>query len=903
MAFPLDPTHLRAHLRALLLSSKESDDDSAGRIIRPLELGLFHKNLNKLYFNDYRPKSPPIPSDIPDELPVANSLRLVDKKSSSRTRRRARKAQNVQSKHNEPIRENHGSKADQNISLLKNLRESNTSNSLVITIPLDAVSPAETIGRKSSEKRALLSKLITSVPLGLGLLKNLALRSPILGDTLFDRINDLPVTLDRMSTNTSSKLSSELDLDKQLTLGSIATAEIVTPKDDVSATEKDDQQQGLSDNDTIDHGSDVTSSNSFTTDDSLSSSSSTSDMSSLSHESIHNDGSNMMYNYSVPQSHILANENALFDSPLKLKSNDTDEIPGISQGMSMDSALFPRHHGPTHQELQFFKLKDIDVLTQQKPSLLSSMINCRQGVINENPLSYFYFVSPNSENGGAEGDAKQTNIDVFVPPKMVCVLKEVPVVASSSVFDSIGYFLSQVILTEEFKKMKNDESFINPNNWRMELIDSDGDLYDSTFGVLDRTRLLASYNCPRYLAICQVTNPIEIEKNNKQTPLPLEFKQHLEAYRQRAADVNLPGVHDPNLGKLPDNSVQIQVAAVPNQKQEYIKIFVPASMQVGGLYELICGQYQVNSAEYKLVGIDNTQIRRDVFMSDLIIDLKANDGQEISLESTSKIEDLGMFTFKLVPASKQIVKLMLNVGSEIDTQIKAGITPESSSLGQSGITPPVPETLKISTNISKSTEPSTKMSSYSTKQNKRRSSKIAELLFDNHNFDDQFKSKSPDIPTSVNTVYYKWKVFRKKPPLLNRIEKSLIIDGDYIHIVPPDDLNLKKTSSEVLYGGSHSENKHHHHYLHHYNYSKYYNDTMMKTSSFHVSQIIKLKHFKKGKNPLQFKIVVEKESEQGGKDVVIQKKYDLEAESEDQMKDMMKKIEWAWKSYERSVAT
>lgn len=901
MAFPLDPTHLRAHLRALLLLSKEGDDDSASRIIRPLELGLFHENLNKLYFNEYRPKSPPIPDDIPDDAPGENPLRLTNKKSSSRSRRRARKSQNTQEKHNDQTREKQKNDAEGQPAILQmDLREYNTSNSLVLTIPLDAVSPSETIAERSNEKRTLLSKLFNSAPLNLGTLKKLLeLRSPTLGDTLFDQISDLPVVLSRMRTNTS-KFSSEHDLDKQLILGSIATAEIVTPKDGLATAEESDKN-------TIEQESDVTSSNSYTSDDSLPSSSS-SDMSSFSDESIRNEGSNMMYNYSVPESHILANENALFASPHKLNTEHADGVSRAGPGMNAltsgaSSLSFGKQQDAVHVDLQFHKLRDEEIVKEEKHSLLSSMISNRQGVINENPLSYFAFVSPDAASGRPESDTKQTKIDVFVPPRPECVLQEVSIVTTASIFDCIGYFVSQVILTKEYEEMKNDESFINPNNWRMELIDSDGDLYDSTFGVLDRSRLLSSYNCPRYLAICQVTNPIEIEKNNKQTPLPLEFKQHLEAYRERAANLSQRNTdfYERDLGALPDDSVQVQVADVPNQKQEYIKIHVPATMQIGGLFELICGQYQVNPTEYKLVGIDSTHIRREIFMSELISDVKAQEGQEIALESTSKIEDLGMFTFRLVSSTKQIVKLMLNVAVDSETQIRAGITPESSSLIQSAITPPPPETLKISTTIGKS-QASAKLATKPAPLKKRRNSKITELLFDNHNFDDQFKSKSPDIPTAVNTVYFKWKVFRKKPPLLNRIEKSLIIDGDYIHIVPPDDVNLKKTASEAMYGGSHSENKHHHHYLHHYNYSKYYNDTMMKTSSFHVSQIIKLKHFKKGKNPLQFKIVVEKETDQGGKEAVIQKKYDLEAENDVQLKDMIKKIEWAWKSYERSLA-
>lgn len=915
MAFPLDPIHLRAHLRALILSHHEDTPESAARLIRPLELGLFHDELNDLYFHNIRPLSPPIPYDITEDAPALEATsRLTHRRVDSKAKRKIRKSRNVASKLDPPLEtppefnpqfealtpENHNASS----SLINTIPLKSVSTvplGSVSTAPLDSVNTAESIGKKSKDKRHSLSKLFAAGPSLLGVaLKKPEVKSPTL-PTDDTHMFDPPVALAKLNTNLSRSSAEGLDL--HLILGSIETAQIITPQDPTP-------RQDLSDDDTIERvdDSELTSTNSIgshsnSSEESINSSISGSS-SGFSQESRSHGGSNIMYNYSVPQSYLLAeNSDALFSSSLKHSHEQIQEMGhggGMKAGgpdlkMNVDGL----HSDGKREEFVFEKVSDLSKVRSKNQSLLSSMISSRQDVIFENPLSYFSFVDPQTP----DVNVKQTTIDVFVPPKLTPVLKNVSVTTNVSVFDCIGYFISQVLNTDEFKEKKSDDLFIDPNTWRMELTDSDGELYDSTFGVLDRTRLLASYNYPKYLALCRITNPSEIAKNNKQTPLPLEFKQNIETFKQRAAASSTAAQPaDQNLGALPENSVEVEIQDIPERRKDVIKLFVSPSMQIGGLFDLICRQYQVDQAQYKLVGLDVTYIRKDLYMSELISDVKAQEGQELSLESTATIEELGMHTFKLVPSSKQVVKLMLNVASEgeVGISLKAGITPDPSSFIQSSITPPRRSSMQ-DTPRRRPPKEENPSAGFGTQENKEKF-KATELIFDGHTFDDQFKNKSPDIPTTINTVYFKWKVFRKKPPLLNRIEKSLIIDGDYIHIAPADDVSLKKTSNDVLYGGSHSESKHHHHYLHHYNYSKYYNDTMMKTSSFHVSQIIKLKHFKKSKYPLQFKIVVEKDTEQGGKEAVIQKKYDLEAESEEQLKDMMRKIEWVRKSYGRTMA-
>lgn len=892
MAFPLDPTHLRAHLRALLLSN-DAENETVSSVIRPLELGLFHDDLNKLYFQEFRSVSPPIPYDINEKVPVAKlTIRLSHRRGESRTKRKQRKQRDSlpQVTENKSVNPTGGQ------------ARANTSNSLVNTILLDSEGPVESVEKKHKEKQATFSKLFAAGPSILGQLKKQESKGPQSPTFTSDVISSTSLDLSRTNTITS-RISSNPGLDRILSLGSIETGRPSLQNEDITENE-------ISDNDTIERitNSDATSSNNFDS-TSYSSSGSLRSSSSLNssdsqvprfdQKSLRSGNSNMMYNYSVPESYLLArNNDMLFGTSLQGQQMHAEGSESqVSNSKLQNSETKDLLAGDTifakQDIIHFEKKPPSDLVQSSKQSVLSSLINFRQEVINENPLAYFSFVSPES----LDSEVKTGIIDVFVPPKTTPLLKCVSVITSVSIFDCIGYFISQIISTEEFSQEKNDKAFMDPNSWRMELIDSDGDLYDSTFGVLDRTRLLSSYNCPKFLGLCRVTNTAELAKNAKQTPLPLDFRQNLDAYQQHASALSkqvTETLPDQGMIMISENSVEIQVRDVPNQRKGFIKMFVSPKMQVGGLFDMICRQYQVNQSEFKLVGVDVTHIPTDIYMSDLISDARSREGQEIDLESASTVDELGIFIFKLVPASKQIEMSSVITGGGFS--LRAGITPDLNSFIQSGITPPKPGLSRV---YQKEEISSTAKNAIGTKEIKTRL-RASEFIFDNHNFDDQFRNKSPVIPPAINTVYFKWKVFRKKPPLLNRIEKSLIIDGDYIHIVPADDVNLKKTSNDVLYG-SHSESKHHHHYLHHYNYSKYYNDTMMKTSSFHVSQIVKVKKLKRSKNPLLFKIVIEKDTDHGGKDAVIQKKYDLEAENEESLKEMLRKIEWVHHSYERST--
>ncbi|SGZ51703.1 CIC11C00000000673 [Sungouiella intermedia] len=75
MAFPFEPTQLRAQLRAFALSTND-DTQTACRIVKPLVLGLYYDQYNQEYLKDFRSVSPPIPSELPPDVGKSVPLQL-----------------------------------------------------------------------------------------------------------------------------------------------------------------------------------------------------------------------------------------------------------------------------------------------------------------------------------------------------------------------------------------------------------------------------------------------------------------------------------------------------------------------------------------------------------------------------------------------------------------------------------------------------------------------------------------------------------------------------------------------------------------------------------------------------------------------------------------------------------
>lgn len=919
MAFPFEPTQLRAQLRAFAVSSTD-DGGTAQRIVKPLVLGLFHHEYNDAYLQYFRPHSPPIPVEMPvgavegeNQLGHRKRLRKPPPEDDLGTRSKERNAprdrrsrESKTDKEKDKKKETINSEKDRQdavrtspfsrrVSAGSSTIDEEISDSLVTTIP---VQPRRSGSKKPRDKLKILPKLFqksekhpesvdSDSSSGQISLHTEELMATPTGSTIYSSSVSVAGT-----TRKQDLVDDELELAAEMENDRPPNAEEAPPSLITAFDESVDDN--TVDDDIIENELSDTSTDSAFTD--------------IEADSMLDTGS--LYEYTVPESYMLESAQLKFTGKPKRRRAKTrselllgksekalpsDSLYASTNILSKSSTrldrvpLLPRKSSFTFEKM--YNAVQAPVETQLN---LSKLIDSRYQLSNVNPLNYYTFVSSEAADG-----VKQAKIDIFVPPSMKPVLKDMAFLANVAVTDCIGCILLALLKMPEYKD-KIDGNFINPNNWRLELIDEDGELYDSTFGVLDRTRLLASYNCPNLLALCRVTNPVEFASNNKQSPLPLEFKQNLELYVRRleskaavSSDFSPSGPQD-----LHADSIEVKVCRLPNTSSEtFISFFVSSKLTVEQLIDHISRLYHIDPLRYRLAEMVPKKQK-----STMLIDEDEKDVWRPT-HNSDVLGDLQLQKFQLVPNPAQHVKLL--VDSKPNGLFETGITPlPSSTFAQQGITPTV-TTLegKFQEMAVEKKEPAapTKPETARKSSSSRRTSSKDVL-----NLGDIIHGKGPQLPATLNTIYFKWKVFRKKSPILNRIEKALIIDGDYIHLAPTDDTNWRKNPYDNPFSQSTNNNSgtatsnHHHHYLHHYNYSKYYNDSMMKTSSFHITQIIKLKQYKQSKNPNHFKIVIKKENEQGAKESAVRKKYDLEAENVAQCEEIIEKIKWALQVYNAS---
>lgn len=558
--------------------------------------------------------------------------------------------------------------------------------------------------------------------------------------------------------------------------------------------------------------------------------------------------------------------------------------------------------------------KQNENINQPRNSKLSMLIQSRCKSSNINPLNYYTFASSYIDS------IHKASLNIYVPPSNSPVITNLNINDNVAVSDCIGYILLKLSTMSEFSN-KDDSSLMNPNRWRLELVDEDGENYGS-FGILDRTRLLSSYNNPRDIALCEITDEAEIIKNEKQAPLPMEFRQNLLAHEKKQASSSVNSKRNSLLVNGKDETIELKILRNFNdtlQTSDYSLIFISARALMGQVLDEFCAENELDSSRYELREIllrevpghnhithKHLQPENTLLQGNLRTDMGPTVFERKGiLKSTDSVLELESNTLELVPSD--VMQSMVAQEYVNDHSLaNMAITPSESTNTLPLITPPAKQmedkfqTLNIANEMKLN-------ASIRTRKDPRRNTteSIRRTINSNKYLDDIIRGKNPLLPTNINTIYFTWKVWRKKPTILNKIEKTLIIDGDYIHLTPSDVMVWKKNPSENPFLSNqqnHSQSHHYHHYLHHYNYSNYYNTLMMKTSSFHITQITKLKQYKNSKNPNHFKIVIKKhvDGSTNAKDSSIKKKYDLEAANVDECEEIIKKIKWVLQVYSMS---
>lgn len=529
--------------------------------------------------------------------------------------------------------------------------------------------------------------------------------------------------------------------------------------------------------------------------------------------------------------------------------------------------------------LSFAKVEP-KVSDTNRASNLSSMIHSRFKSTTVNPLNYYLFV----DGLVSANSSRATQLNVFLPPKTSPTLNNLSIDRNVSIADCIGFILLNLLKLPEVSEL-NDPSFLNPNFWRLELVDEDGENYGS-FGVLDRSRTFSSYNNPKDLALCRVKDVVEIDRNETLSPLPIEFRQNLTAFEQKKKSIDQSGDEVSKVDLLV-SVFEYDNSGIPQK----VPFKAPRNYTMGQVLKEFCVQRGLITTEYRFKVVESGGTK-----SRYVKDVELCGALHLTI-------------LELVPSDTKF-NLIIDT-EEKNSQIQPTTSPDifPANLTAPNITPyndglaAKMRDIKLETSaaatLSKSEQVKSKQQLKSTKSQK-------ETLASNKYLDDILQGNNPQLPTNINSIYFKWKVLKnnnkmKKMKIKTFTEKNFIIDGDYIHITPPDDLMLKNIGESVAHNQPLNFNQHHTYHNLNQQLNRVSNKQLTKTYSFHITQILKVKQY--SKHPNHFRIIVQRQQADGengsnSKDPL--KKFYLVSESEAECSEIINKLNWVLQAYKLS---
>lgn len=455
-------------------------------------------------------------------------------------------------------------------------------------------------------------------------------------------------------------------------------------------------------------------------------------------------------------------------------------------------------------------------------SQLSEMIYKKYKAENSDPLEHFLFVS--GENISNRFDV--INMTVYLPQDNTLKLK---IRKTVTVFEAIGFILFNV--TKQFPKMlKKNKALRNPNKWCLKLIDDDGEPYEGSFGLMDRTKVVSSYGEDE-VALIEVSD-VEFQSNEIKTPLPVseaELGGSGTPSPSKSNAIKQTNYFTSIIPKIDNNikdaaTVKLEIYKYPaNEDSSFTALEFPLTAKLN----------EILLKYTKMKGLDPNDYQLKVSGEDYVLDL--NDSVS-SLDGSYRLEILT----KRKTRELQLKKKKILDNSTLPT-INSNLTPQSLMVANE-----LPNESDKPQPQSQRPQPQS-LGKPAVQRRHSFSSKQFSSSFSKHGISSSFKNmnnsrgslRTPEdsmLPNAVTADYRKYTVWRRLPmSFINRHERSFAIDGEYVYILPKD--------------------------------GKIWYDTNFKTRTFHVSQIVSCKVSKR--IPSNFKIVVLKSNGP--------KRYDFEA--------------------------
>ncbi|EJT43332.1 AVO1-like protein [Saccharomyces kudriavzevii IFO 1802] len=539
--------------------------------------------------------------------------------------------------------------------------------------------------------------------------------------------------------------------------------------------------------------------------------------------------------------------------------------------------------------------------SKPKASQLSNMFNKKKKRTNTHStdvLDYFSFVCrdkvPNYESMGLE-------IYIQGSKKYKRHSFTTKVRKSSTIFEVIGFSLFLYSTEKKPDNFEEDgltvEEISNPNNFALKIVDEDGEPFEDNFGKLDRKSTIQSISDSE-VVLCKVNN-MEKSRNEIETPLPFDIgggvmaASNLDANSSHSTTegtINQLSFYKPIIGNKDDidktngsKVIDVTVYLYPNvnPKFNYTTISVLVTSHINDILVKYCKMKNMDPNEYALkvlgknfiLDLNDTVLRLDGINKVELISKK--DARELHLEKMKP--DLKKPVLPTIQ-SNDLTPLTLE---PLNSYLKA----DAGGAVAGGAAAAVPENAKVTSKAKKISakyklslakqHSSSSVASgngstagglvngngFFKNKNSSKSSLHGTLQFHNLNRSQSTMEHTPDTPNGVGDnnfqdlftgAYHKYKVWRRQQmSFINKHERTLAIDGDYIYIVPPE-------------GRMHWHDN-------------------VKTKSLHISQVVLVKKSKRV--PEHFKILVRRE----GQDDI--KRYYFEAVSDQECTEIVTRLQ------------
>ncbi|QLQ80287.1 hypothetical protein HG537_0D02880 [Torulaspora globosa] len=576
---------------------------------------------------------------------------------------------------------------------------------------------------------------------------------------------------------------------------------------------------------------------------------------------------------------------------LSTASNDSSKIknelekkcapgPGGRQGkLALPPSIYRNGSTSRGSSLVIQKITDF-----QKPdtsdSLLSSLFSRRKQATASaaDILEYFSFVSGNKVPSG-----EASTISIYIQPSTKYKRHpfEASIRNSATIFETIGYIL--YLFSTKFKPDNIEEDGLNedeikdPNKFCLKIVDEDGEPFEDDFGKLERLKTIKSLS-DNEVVLCKVSESEE-KLNEKETPLPYDLHGEILGNIQTNSDGNLrlnqfsyykPILSDETNQKNESSKIiPIKVYLFPcrNKEFNYTVVQVSVTSSLNDILVRYCKMKKMDPNEY-LLKIPDKKIALN--LNDTVLRL---DGHH-EVEVVSKREARGLHLEKSKP---DLAKPNLPTIQSTDlTPMTLGpncayLKPESPTITKVASVENKPSTkykkavpkhkLMLSTQISGSSNTSgNTVNAFFKGKNSSKASLPSYYAPDRSTPASGTMNtggSSNNYPELLSGAYHKYKVWRRQQmSLMNKHERALALDGDYIYIVPPE--------------------KH----LHwHEN---------VKTKSIHISQVISVAKSKRV--PEYFKLFIRR----GQQDI---KRYYFEAVSSQKCMEIVSRIQNSLNAY------